>query len=100
MRLFRILGFRGKFRILNEFDEKNPPLGHIDGLLEAEIFQIGTSVSYLSLSDPIYYPYLQIWTFAFSVGLHIFESNFDYDFHGGDGSKPKRGTNSIELVYM
>ena len=30
-----------------------------------------------SLSDPIYYPYLQIRTFAFSVWLHI----FDRDFH-------------------
>jgi len=29
-----------------------------------------------SLSDPFYYPYLQIQTFAFSVWLHIFDNDF------------------------
>jgi len=59
--LFRIPGFRGKFQNLRNFDEQNPPLGHIDGLLGAEIFRIGMvfrTSHHISLSDPMYYPYL------------------------------------------
>jgi len=33
-----------------------------------------------SLSDPIYYPYLQIETFEFSVWLHIFDHDFRVRF--------------------
>jgi len=67
---------------LRNFDEQNPSLGHIDGLLGAEIFRIGmvfNTSHQISLSDPIHYPYLKTRTFAFSVSdcLHI----FDYDFH-------------------
>jgi len=69
-----------KIFILRNSDEQNLRLGYIDGLLRAEIFRTGMvfRVSHhKSLSDPIYYPYLQIRTFAFSVWLHI----FDHDFH-------------------
>jgi len=59
----RIPGICGRIRILRYSGQQNPRLGHIDGLLGAEIFRIGMvfRVSHhISISDPIYNPYLQI----------------------------------------